>query len=140
LDTVTPDEIMALVKDYRYVSIPEHVYAEIEAEIKALVPDPNVLTLPTPPPGTVALIGVESGRRWPLHEESGGWRSPDVGAPWKYSAVLEFEGRVRAEQPPPSAPRTAAAIWADRRRHGAMDLPMTWPELAEALDREAGLA
>ena len=118
-----------------------HELPELSEASPPAQPDPLVLRLPEVPKGAVALVGVRSGRRYPFHEESGGWRNDDgEGAPWKLSAVLHREQPegVRVEIVPPREPRTAAEIWRafsddDRRRL------VNTAELAEALDREAGL-
>jgi hypothetical protein len=139
---MTPDEIMTLIKDYRYVSIPEHLYDEIGAAIKALIPDPNVLTLPTPPPGTVALVLVADDHERYVRDQYV-WKSdgPEVGFVGALGALLDREREgVRAELAPPPAPRTAAEIWAERPHHVRRVVELAEPLLAEALDREAGLA
>jgi hypothetical protein len=118
-----------------------HELPELSEASPPAQPDPLVLRLPEVPEGAVALVGVRSGRRYPFHEESGGWRNDDgEGAPWKLSAVLHREQPegVRVEIVPPREPRTAAEIWRafsndDRRRL------VNTAELADALDREAGL-
>ena len=66
---------------------------------------PLVLSLPEVPPGTVALIGVETGRRWA--RDGNVWTRPDDGSTVRFARVLDEEfGSVRAEMAPPREPRT----------------------------------
>lgn len=73
-------------------------------------PGPLVLTLPEVPAEAVALVGVESLRRWTpstseVPSETGKWFSPSGGY-CTWVRVLEIEGSVTVELAPPREPRT----------------------------------
>lgn len=68
-------------------------------------PDPMVLRLPEVPEGTVALTGVESGRRYVLGVVNS-WRDEVTAQVMPLYRVLERERTVRVELAPPREPRT----------------------------------
>jgi hypothetical protein len=121
-----------------------HVHA-----LDAIAPQqdgPVVLTLPEAPEGAIALTGNRTGSRYRPSEkpEQPDWwyfdtdRGPTSGFE-NIGHVLAWEHPhgVTVEMAPPPAPRTAAEIWYGMASREAMQVPR---ELAEALDREAGLA
>jgi hypothetical protein len=86
------------------------LHAKVE-RLKAAHPNPLVLTLPKVPEGAVALVGVESGRRWTLYRGPLADRSPRQ---WQHGSMIrgdqsifsdEYDG-VRVEMAPPPKPRT----------------------------------
>jgi hypothetical protein len=97
---------------------------------------PLRLTLPKVPEGAAWLKGGMSGHRW-SPTEFGRWVDEETGQVRGLLPLLEREGSVTVEMAP-REPRTAAEIWAglsDRDR--LVRAPLM--ELAEALNREAGL-
>jgi hypothetical protein len=101
---------------------------------------PVVLTLPEVPEGAVAMRGARTGTRYPRNGEF--WGSPEDTL-WDLADVLnrEHPEGVTVEMAPPPAPRTAAEIWAAMRAKYAPGMPCAISvDLAEALDREAGLS
>jgi hypothetical protein len=127
----------------RILAFGEHLMDQLRAEIerlKAAQSDPLVLRRPEVPEGTVALVGVDGDRyRW-LGDGSDQWEAIEPRPGWRgqLGALLDREGTpVRVELAPPREQRTAAEIWRDIRQPSVvLSVPI---ELAEALDREAGL-
>jgi hypothetical protein len=105
---------------------------------------PIVLRLPEPPPGTVALRGVDGSTRYVRLPHDGSW-SDGEHAPVTLAEVLEMhdpEGVTveLAPEPEPQQPRTAAEVWLglSEDERACVWGAIASNELAEALDREAG--
>jgi len=110
-------------------------------------PDPLVLRLQEVPEGTESVVGMRSGRRYepngsPLLPDDSSWRRADDGALFSgLGSVLDAEAPhgVRVEPAPPRKLRTAAEVWHGLASRQEQKIRQYAPELAEALDREAGL-
>jgi hypothetical protein len=140
-DTVTGPAIKLLGVQHN-----EDIVPAIE-RLKATQPDPLVLSLPKVPEGTAAVIGTRG-----VGDEIRAVPHPSIKNVWVYEQDIDKAeapcfslphfladyGPLRVELAAPREPRTAAEVWrsmSDRARLVSADQM----ELAEALDREAGL-
>lgn len=138
------DRLAQAIAEYLHTDIGEHSNMNLpwQAALIALTdavspaqPGPLVLRLPEVPEGTVSLVGKMTKNRYVMH--GGRWQFGT--SRWTYAELLGHEGELRVELAPPREQRTAAEIWAGL---SPMDRLVGGPllELAEALDREAGLS